>query len=643
MTPVQRYLTSLQIVPLVAGGDSAPAWSPSGDRLVVLDHRPGRGLVLWTLSGEGDVVMSAAPLAELLAVPPQALVAAQLSWASEVQVVVDLGPTRVLVDVTTRAATVDERWAPARLVRRHLLMGQPPVLELASADGRWFATERERGIWLRTPDEDLRCLAKGEHDQRWDLEQSCWSPDSQWLLALRHDDTGVPLLPMVDSSGVHEVVTEHPYPRSGDPFPHTTAHLLGVDGEVVDIELGCREVFWLQPVGWADGELFLLVSPRDNRSLVLLSVNPSSGMTRVVVEERQETFVYGINLPHIRSSAFLLEDGLVWMSERDGYRHAYRYSFAGSLLARLTDGPFEVDRVVGLTSDGDVLLLARSDVANPYDVHLCSVGLDGTGFRQVTQERGQHQAWLSPDGTHVVVGHSSLDRLPAADLRTATGSLIGRINEAYDGLAPLVERPATEEITLDLGDGVMRHGVVITPPGFDPSREWPLVEVVYGGPQETSHPRDYRHLPNVLAQALAQLGIVTVVLDGTGTPGRGKAFQDAVHRRFGPHQSEEHGRMLSQLLDRLPYVDRSRVGVVGGSWGGYATLRLMLDRPDLYRVGAALYGVADLYDHNARPSESYMGTPAENPAGYADADLLGRMGSLTPTPPSRPATRPWPP
>jgi dipeptidyl aminopeptidase/acylaminoacyl peptidase len=635
VTPIERYEAALSIVPLVAGGDAPPAWSPDGSALVVLDHRPGRnGLRHCSTDGEQRLLVGADSLAQLLAVPVGGLAAATLSWVDGTTVAVDVGTSRVLVDTVTATARAEDGASREqrlalrpRLLRRHLLTGQPPVMEQLSPDAEWFATEQDSGIWLRSPDGEARALTKGEG---WDLEHASWSPDSRQLFVLRQDESGVPRLPIVDYAGVHEGVTEHAYPRSGDPFPCTTGHLLGVDGAVLDVDLGAGELFWIEPAGWTDaGELLLLVSPRDNKTLELRAVDRLTGATRVVVTESQDTFVYGIRIAFITTSVHLIGDELMWMSERDGFRHVYRYTLAGECLGQLTSGPFEVDRVVGVTGTGQLLVLAQSDLARPYDVHLCSVSLDGSGFRQLTQQPGQHQSWLSPDGEHVVVGHSSLFRVPVSDLRTTDGLFVTRVNEAHDGLTARLTRPAVEELTFDLGDGQpTRHGVLLHPPGFDASGSYPLVELVYGGPQNIAHPRDFRHSANVLAQALTQLGLVVLVVDGTGTPGRGKAFQDVVHGRFGRHQVQEHGRLLEHLLAELPYIDRDRIGVVGGSWGGYAALRLLLDRPDLYRAAAALYGVSDLYDHLARAIEPYMGTPQQNPSGYRDAELLGRLGEL---------------
>ena len=160
------------------------------------------------------------------------------------------------------------------------------------------------------------------------------------------------------------------------------------------------------------------------------------------------------------------------------------------------------------------------------------------------------------------------------------------------------------------------------------SKRYALVEFIYGGPQGVTQPRDFRQTGAELARAIAQLGFVVFVVDGPGTPERGKAFQDVVYGRFGSHEIAEHRNVVEQLVDARPYLDRARVGIFGGSWGGYMTLRALVTAPETYRVGVCIYGVGDLYDHMARAIEPYMGDLADNADAYEAASSLKRIDEL---------------
>jgi dipeptidyl aminopeptidase/acylaminoacyl peptidase len=160
------------------------------------------------------------------------------------------------------------------------------------------------------------------------------------------------------------------------------------------------------------------------------------------------------------------------------------------------------------------------------------------------------------------------------------------------------------------------HGVLFKPPGFDPARKYPVIEVFYPGSQVTAVPQSFGlNSMGIRAQAWAELGYVTFVVDGRGGPGRSKAFQDVVYLSHGRNEIPDHAAVVQQLTRRRSYLDSTRVGVWGHSWGGYFAIRAMLLAPDVYHVGVASAPLADL-ENAYFPTEPYMLTPRENPAGY---------------------------
>ena len=180
-----------------------------------------------------------------------------------------------------------------------------------------------------------------------------------------------------------------------------------------------------------------------------------------------------------------------------------------------------------------------------------------------------------------------------------------------------------EEFVVKAADGETDvHGLMYKPHDFDPSRKYPLIEIIYAGSQMPAVPRrfvpsEYGHF----AQVLAQLDFVTVVLDAPGTPGRNKAFQDVVYRSIGRNEIPDHVAAIKQIAESRPYMDLDRVGIFGGSWGGYMTVRGMLTAPEFYRVGIASALVADLYDHTLN-LEWYVGLPQDNREVYDYASNL---------------------
>jgi dipeptidyl aminopeptidase/acylaminoacyl peptidase len=455
-------------------------------------------------------------------------------WPSPGTIEVDGGGETIVVDIShgkahpLRARERDRRHRAApRTLRPGFLANTAPVREVPAPDGGRLATERDNDLWLRdaVTDQFERLTFDGAPDSRWEVELASWSPDGATLAVIRADTRGVSQMPVVHWLEATERVESFPYVRTGGPYERTELHLVRLsDRSLVRAALPGDELFWLSVAGWlVSGEALVLVADRFDKVLSLLAVDPTSGDSRLVVEERQDTFVYGIRLDHIRDSVFHLpgEAGLAWLSERDGWRHAYRYAADGTLLNRLTEGPFEVERVVGTDhSERVIFLLAHSDLARPYDVHLCSVGVEGQGFRQLSQDPGVHRAVVSPAGEAVLDSHSSLHRAPRTDLYRADGTLVATVSDADLGTVDGTSLGSVEEFVAPAADGqTPLHGTIWHPPGFDRHLHYPVVELIYAGPQHVTHPRDYRQADAVLALALAQLGLVVFCVDGRGTPG----------------------------------------------------------------------------------------------------------------------------
>jgi dipeptidyl aminopeptidase/acylaminoacyl peptidase len=175
-----------------------------------------------------------------------------------------------------------------------------------------------------------------------------------------------------------------------------------------------------------------------------------------------------------------------------------------------------------------------------------------------------------------------------------------------------------EEFVVKAADGrTDLYGLLYKPPDFDPSKKYPVIEWIYAGPWTTVVPRRFTDYAGVEAQSLARLGAVVFVVDARGTPGRDREFQDVVVGNLGRHEIPDHVATLRQLAEEHPYMDTNRVGVFGGSWGGYFALRAMLLAPDVYHVGVAVKPARDIADYYADYIEPYMGLPKSSPEGYA--------------------------
>jgi dipeptidyl aminopeptidase/acylaminoacyl peptidase len=520
-----------------------------------------------------------------------------------------------------------------QLVRRAYPATDPDSYELESPDHRWFAFDRDQNLFLRPADggAERRLTTDGAGTIEWlidDLDWGLgegkggarWSPDGSKLAALRRDVRGVLKMPIVHWLKTNEEIEWQWYPKAGQPIARQEVMIIdAATGRTVKVDLGDVTDRFTSIIGWRpDGsELLVARMDREYKQLDFLAANPGTGATRLIVSERQGTFIKGIeDTPSLGGLFHLADDGsqFVLVSERDGWDHLYLYRIDGTLVRRLTSGRWPVTHVNAIDWKRGWVYFQGHAEPRLYDTHLYRVRLDGTGFQRLTDGPGMHQIEVSPSRDWFVDTHSSLDRPPVATLHAADGKALGELSRAdITDLTAAGWRPP-EEFWVKAADGVTDlRGVLYRPRDFDPSRRYPVVEYIYGGPQLVNAPRTF--IANANGLAVSQLGFVTFVLDARGTPERGKAFQDVVYRNFGRNEIPDHLAALRQLVASHPFMDSTRVGIFGGSWGGYMTLRALLLEPKVYRAGLSIYPAADLWDHH-QMIEAYMGLPATNEAGY---------------------------
>jgi len=510
------------------------------------------------------------------------------------------------------------------------------VMEVLSPDRRWFAGLKEHNLWLRSTYDgrSVQLTTDGIEDYDWghldlwarELPWAWWSPHSRKIAVTKLDVRKVEKIPVVHWLTSPEQVAWVPYPRAGKPLPQTELFIVDIRSKKkILVDMGNEPDQYIHILGWRpDGcELLFHRADRLLKKLDLMAADPNTGTTRVIVTETQKTFVGGW------SNLFtLLEHGrrFIWISERDGWNHLYLYGLDGKLLRRLSEGAWPVIRVVAVDEkSGWVYFTAHADQQRPYDTHLYRVRLDGTGFTRLTEATGVHEIEFSPSKQFFIDTHSTVVRPPTVELRRADGTLLQNLSMAnIDALISELKWRPPEEFVVKAADGKTDlWGVLYKPYDFDPIRKYPVVEWIY-----TGRPVVPRTFTRQRGQARAQLGYVTFLVDNRGTRERGKAFEDATYGQRGRVEIADHVVTLKQLAETRPYMDLTRVGIIGHSNGGYAVLRAMLLYPEVYHVGiAAAPGAEPLYQLHD-DGELLLGLPQENKTAYEDASNVRLADNL---------------
>ena len=522
----------------------------------------------------------------------------------------------------------------------------PNTSEMLSPDGRWLLGENDFNLYIRSTYDgrEVPLTTDGVEHVEWRIgnldnnrtSTAKWSPDSSRIGVLKRDNREVWKLPIINQLKQNDEVFYVPWTKAGGRQGLTELYVIDVRSRTqVKAQLPVENDRYLVMIGWLpDGsELLFTHMTRDHKRLQIMGMNPATGAVRTLVEETQKTFIKGITrFPAWDRGIFTLIDGgkqFLFISERDGWDHIYLYKIDGTLVRRLTTGEWPVLQVQAVDMKGQWVYFTAHAEPQLYDTHLYRIGLDGKGFKRLTEGEGIHSAVLSPSMAYFVDTHSSFDRPQAVDVRTTDGAQVQTLAKADVSALTAAGFKPPEEVILKAADGKTDlYGVIYKPHDFDPAKKYPVVENIYAGPLVPWIPRGYFKGRAVYSQSLAELGFVVVLLDGRGSTDRGKAFQDVVYGNFGRHEIPEHAAALKQMASTRPYMDMSRVGVVGGSFGGYFTIRALLTAPDVYHVGVAYAPVITLEDNFAPTIEPYMNTPQNNRAGYEYGSLLQHAGNL---------------
>ena len=445
-----------------------------------------------------------------------------------------------------------------------------------------------------------------------------WSPDSRRIAYLKADQRAIYKYPLLRDLDRHATVDYQRYPFTGDPNPSLEFHVIDVASNAdVKVAASTEEQPYFRNIAWFDDGsevTFQVVNQWENR-LELKAADAASGQVRTVLVDEDSTYLD--ELHNFRQ----LKDGkrFTWSSERSGWRHLYLYDRQGTMLRQLTSGEWDTGQIDGIDEAGGWVYFEGATnfgLEQPF----FRVRLDGTGLTKLTPEPGVHRISMDPGAAFFTDAAAALSAAPAVTLRAADGKAVRTLATTNTDAVTKLGLVAPELLTLKAADGVSPlHGILYKPADFDPSKRYPLIVNVYGGPH-TKAVRDGYQTTDVAA-ALAQLGFLVAQFDGRGTIDRGKRWQAGSYLRLGQTDVDDQAAAVRQLRSR-PYLDSLRVGVTGISHGGFMTIMMMVRYPDVYQVGAAGAPITDVRNGPHQYIGRIMRTPQANPDGYAKADLL---------------------
>jgi dipeptidyl-peptidase 4 len=453
-----------------------------------------------------------------------------------------------------------------------------------------------------------------------------WSPDSRHIAFWRFDQTPVPVFPMLDELSIPARMIPLRYPRPGDPNSKVTIGVVDADSRATTwMHTGDGE--YLAAMDWAGSDSVAIQRmPRAQNRIDLLMLSAHSGSGRTVLTERSPAWVdVDQETPRwVANGAMFL-----WASERSGWRQYYLYRRDGTRVTRITRDGVDVSSLAGV-DDKHGFVYAIVAAPTPMERQLYRFSLRGGSEMRATPEPGSHRVSLAPDGATMVDIHSTASLPGAASLVPLARGGARHVLEANTAVRTRLARitRAPEFFQIPLPDGTKLNAMRILPPKFDSTRRYPVLMYVYGGPQSQTVLDDFGGTRYLWHQLLAEQGVVVVSVDNRGTGARGTAFRRAVYLHLGIHESDDQ-IAAARWLGAQTWVDSSRIGIWGWSYGGYMASMTSFRGGPLFRAAIVVAPVTDWRLYDDIYTERFMRTPAENAAGYKQGSAQSYASGLT--------------
>lgn len=506
-----------------------------------------------------------------------------------------------------------------------------------SPDGRWVsyvrgnnlyvvevATNRERALTAdghgRLLNGRLDWIYEEELYGRGNTKGYWWSPDGASIAYLQLDEAPVRNFVVVDNIPRQQIVEETPYPLPGDPNPIVKLGIVGVGDEKPSTR-------WVDTAKYQPNDLLIVrvawspdsrrvVYQAQNREQTYLDLNyaeRADGRSVTMFRETSPAWVEVIDNPE-----WLADGSFIWRSERTGWMHLYHYASDGKLIRQITDGPWEARSVVRVDEARKQIYLSGTKHSHIAE-NLYRVDFDGKNFVRVTQTEGGHRVLMSPTANYYIDSASDATSPVQIRLHRADGTAVRAILENRAEELQNYKLGKVDFVQIKTRDGFVMEAMMIKPPDFDPNKKYPVWSHTYSGPHAPSVRNTWGGATYLWHQMLAQKGYLVWICDNRTASGKGAESAWPLYRNFGELELRDLEDGIAYLKSQ-PYVDGTRVGLWGWSFGGFMT-SYALTHSDIFKIGIAGGSVTDWASYDSIYTERYMRTPQNNPAGYSRGPL----------------------
>lgn len=442
-----------------------------------------------------------------------------------------------------------------------------------------------------------------------------WSPDGKHIAWYRFDETKVPeyILPIYNS--LYPENYRYKYPKAGEPNSVVEIRIYDVNTRSsVTVNTGRETDQYIPRIKWSKDPAKLCVY-RLNRlqnHLELLLADANSGMSNVIYSETNRWYI------DIDDNLQFLPGGhsFVFTSERDGFNHLYHWDWQSREIKELTRGQYDIEGIVGVDEKRKMVYYTAAE-ADPMERKLYAIGWNGKGKRLLTPQDGTHSITPIEGHNFFLDKYSRLNEPPVFVLRDNSGRVVRTLEDNIN-LSLKMQEYALGNIAFTTFKGALGDDLnawIITPPGFDKAKKYPVLMFQYSGPGSQQVLDRFPAGNYFWHQMLAQKGYIVACVDGTGTGMRGETFKKKTYLHLGKLESDDQVAVAKEI-GKLPYVDKNRIGIWGWSYGGFMSSTCLFKGGEVFKMAIAVAPVSNWRYYDNIYTERYMRTPAQNPEGY---------------------------
>lgn len=454
-----------------------------------------------------------------------------------------------------------------------------------------------------------------------------WNKNGDKIAYIKFDETDVPEYSMdVYGTGLYPTQDKFKYPKAGEKNSLVSIHIYDVkSNQTSKVDLSEFNDFYIPRIKWTNDNQYLSaqIINRHQNDLKVFFIDGNTLSKKLILNETDKAYV------DVATLSFLDNNDFVWLSERDGHNHLYYYNKEGKLVNQITKGNWEVTDYYGIDTKSKKLYFQSVEEGSIYR-GVYSIDLNGKNKKKLSEKLGTNRAIFSPNFEQFINVYSSSTVAPTYTLQQSkTGKVVKEILNNKELESKLVDYnlPTKEFIQIPTVNGLQLNAWVMKPKDFDPTKKYPVFMYQYSGPGSQQVADKWLDSNDYWHAMLTQKGYIVVTVDGRGTGFRGAEFKKMTQNQLGRYEVDDQ-IIAAKYLGQQSYVDASRIGIWGWSYGGFMSSNAILQGNDVFKLAIAVAPVINWRYYDSIYTERYMTTPQENQAGYDDNSPITHASKL---------------